>query len=83
MPPLHIELGLLKQYVKGLYKTGDYFQYLNEDFPRLRKGKIKEGVFVVPDIRQLTKNEKFGGGGMKSFEKDAWVSYKDVTHRNF
>lgn len=44
------------------------------------EGKIKEGVLVDPDIRQLMKNKKFEEK-IKSVEKDAWVSSKDITHK--
>ena len=53
LPPLHIKLGLLKNFVKAMDKTGEAVQYLIRKFPRLNKAKIKEGVFVGPQIRQL------------------------------
>ncbi len=51
LPSLHIKLGLMKQFVKALDKTGDCFRYVNEVFPHLSEGKIKEGVFVGPNIK--------------------------------
>ena len=32
LPPLHIKLGLMKQYVKSLYKGGKYFKYICQKF---------------------------------------------------
>lgn len=38
LPSLHIELGLMKQFVKALSKGGEYVQ-----FPGLPEAKMKEG----------------------------------------
>ena len=38
--------------------------------------KIKEVVFVGPDMRRLMKNKKCEEK-MKSVEKDEWVRFKD------
>nr|CAH7753306.1 unnamed protein product [Callosobruchus chinensis] len=59
LPPLHIKLGLIKQFVKAKDKTGDAFQFLKSKFPRLSEAKIKEGVFVGPQIRQLFQDLTF------------------------
>ena len=59
LPPLYIKLGLIKQLVKDLDKTGDCFQYLNEIFSHLLEGKIQESVLDGPEIRWLVKDEKF------------------------
>lgn len=77
LPPLHIELGLMYQFSKALNKTGDCLQYLNEVFPHLSEGKMKEGI----DIRWLMKDEKFEEKKWNQVEKDAWVSFKDVTQK--
>ena len=57
LPPLHIKLGLMKQFVKALPWEGEGFTYLCRKFPGLSDAKIKEGVFVGPDIRKLMKDE--------------------------
>lgn len=43
LPPLHIKLGLIKQFVKALDKNGPTFTYLRSKFPKLSDAKIKEG----------------------------------------
>ncbi|KAK4871575.1 hypothetical protein RN001_015699 [Aquatica leii] len=53
LPPLHIKLCLIKQYVKALDKNGDCFQYLKEKFPAISDAKLKEGIFNGPQIRTL------------------------------
>ena len=57
LPPLHINLGLMKNFVKALGKTESAgFQYLVEKFPKISAAKLKEGVFVGPQIRESLKN---------------------------
>lgn len=77
LPPLHIKLGLIKQYVKALDKNGKCFQYLQSKFPNLSDAKIKEGIFTGPDIRTLIKDDDFIKN-MNSVEKNAWFSFKAV-----
>jgi hypothetical protein len=48
LPPLHIKLGLMKNFVKVMGQTGSAFKYRAEKFPRLSEAKIKERVFVGP-----------------------------------
>jgi hypothetical protein len=50
LPPLHIRLGLMKHFVKAMDKNGAEFMYLKHKFPRLSDAKIKEGIFVGPQI---------------------------------
>jgi hypothetical protein len=42
LPPLHIKLGLMKNFVKAMDKNGAGFMYLKHKFPRLSDAKIKE-----------------------------------------
>lgn len=77
LPPLHIKLGLMKQFVKALPHDGDGFKYLHSKFPALSDAKVKEGVFVGPDIRKLVKDEHFENS-LSDPEKSAWISLKDV-----
>src|SRR6185436_6296680 len=48
LPPLHIKLGLIKNFVKAMDHSGAGFKYLAEKFPRLGEAKIEEGVLVCP-----------------------------------
>jgi len=57
--PLYIKLCLMKNFVKAMDQTGSAFKYLAEKFPRLREAKIKEGVFVGPQIRKLFRDNMF------------------------
>jgi hypothetical protein len=53
LPPLHIKLGLVKKSVKVFDKSGKGFLYLRNKFPNLTDFKVKEGIFVGPQIRNL------------------------------
>ena len=47
-PPLHIKLGWMKNFVKGLDKNGAAFQYLSTEFPGFSAAELKENIFVGP-----------------------------------
>jgi len=81
LPPLHIKLGLMKQFVKALDKNGDCFQYLGEKFPAVSDAKLKEGIFDGPQIRTLFRDENFITQ-MNDTEKAAWQSFKNIS-QNF
>lgn len=80
LPPLHIKLGIMKQFVKALPKEEETFKHLAQAFPRLSEAKIKEGVFTGPDIRRLMKDQDFISK-MKEHEKATWESFRRVTEQ--
>lgn len=43
----------MKQFVKVLPKEGECFKYLCEQFTHLSEAKLKEGLFVGPDICEM------------------------------
>ena len=45
LPPLHIKLGLMKQFVKAFDKDGDCFNYIAKTFSGLSMEKFKAGIF--------------------------------------
>lgn len=81
LPPLHIKLGLMKQFVKALDKNGECFNHIRNAFPNLSDAKVTEGIFVGPDIRKLMKDKEFLIT-MKPDEKNAWLSFQSVC-KNF
>lgn len=68
----------MKQFVKALPKDGDCFTYLCSKFPHLSEAKLKEGIFVGPDIRKLMFDSNFEAT-MNEKEKEAWISFKKVV----
>ena len=79
LPPLHIKLGLMKTFVKNLDRNGAAFQYLAEKFPEISEAKLKKGIFIGPQIRQLIKDREFSSR-MASVELTAWNSFVEVVH---
>lgn len=78
LPPLHIKLGLIKCIVKTMGKTESQgFQYLRDKFPRLSEAKLKEGVFVGPQIREILNDEAFFTI-LTGKEQAAWENFKWV-----
>jgi hypothetical protein len=49
----------MKNFVKAMNQEADAFSYLREKFPKLSEAKLKEGVFIGPQIRDLIKDEYF------------------------
>uniref|UniRef100_UPI00358E4839 uncharacterized protein n=1 Tax=Myxine glutinosa TaxID=7769 RepID=UPI00358E4839 len=78
LPPLHIKLGLMKNFVKALNKEGRAFAFLNKKFPRVSEAKLKAGIFDGPQIRELMKDPKFDES-MESNERNAWLSFKSIV----
>ncbi|GFY77101.1 uncharacterized protein TNIN_106931 [Trichonephila inaurata madagascariensis] len=57
--PLHIKLRFMKNFMKSMNKEGKAFQYLRSKFPRFSDVKIKEGIFVGPQIHEIMKDPAF------------------------
>ena len=68
----------MKNFVKAMDKTGSGFMYLSRKFPRMTEVKIKEGVFIGPQIRQLLQDSDFDQA-LFGKEKLAWQVLKLVT----
>lgn len=77
-PPLHIKLGLFKNFVKALKKDGPALQHLISYFPRLSNEKIRQGVFDGPQIRELLKDDEFNTHLAKK-ELDAYKAFIAVV----
>ena len=77
LPPLHIKLGLMKNFVKGLHINGDAFQHLSTLFAGLSAAKLKEGIFVGPQIREVLKDTDFEEL-LNLKELRAWAAFKSV-----
>jgi hypothetical protein len=41
LPPLHIKLGLMKNFMQGMDKTSREFEYVRNKFPNVSDAKIK------------------------------------------
>ncbi|UYV81267.1 hypothetical protein LAZ67_20000589 [Cordylochernes scorpioides] len=81
LPPLHIELGLMKNFVKAMDRNASGFAYLKQKFYSISEAKIKEGIFVGPQIRELQKDGNFQNS-LNEVEAAAWNSFRNVC-KNF
>ena len=59
LPPLHIKLGLITQFVKALDKEGDCFKYITQKFHLISLAKLKTGILDGPHIRKLLRDDIF------------------------
>ena len=67
----------MKNFVKALHKNGAAFQNLSTVFPGLSAAKLKEGIFVGPQIREVLKDNDFEEL-LNLKELRAWEAFKSV-----
>ena len=78
LPPLHIKLGLIKQFLKALDKDGAAFKYLQNLFTKLSEAKVKGGIFIGPQVKLILKSDEFLET-LSAVEKDAWICFAAVV----
>ena len=81
LPPFHIELGIMMQFVKALDHDSDCFKYISAAFPGLSELKKEVEIFDGPQIRELVKDPQFISS-MSAEESRTWKAFKDVC-KNF
>ncbi|UYV73752.1 hypothetical protein LAZ67_11000718 [Cordylochernes scorpioides] len=77
LPPLHIKLGLIKNFVKAMDRNASGFAYLKQKNSSISEAKIKEGIFVGPQIRELQQDGNFLNS-LNEVEVAAWNSFRKV-----
>jgi hypothetical protein len=70
---VNIKLGMMNNLVSSL-DDRTTFQYLQQKFPQISKVKIKEGIFLDPQIMDLMKVNNFDAL-LKGSEKTAWEAF--------
>jgi hypothetical protein len=80
LPPLHIKLGLMKQFVKALNKDGSCIEYIAHKLPGLTMEKLKAGIFDGPQISQLINDPHFIAS-MNEIESCAWSLFVLVVRK--
>ena len=78
LPPLHIKLGLVKQFVKALDFEGEVFQEIHSMFPRLSEATTKGEIFLGPQINTMFKSKTLEEK-MNETEKEAWQAFRGVV----
>ena len=71
----------MKNFVKGVDKTGCGFQYVRNKFTNMSDAKIKKGMFIGPQVRELIQ-EKQCDEDLNETERNAWLSCKRIC-KNF
>ncbi|GBM40646.1 hypothetical protein AVEN_111278-1 [Araneus ventricosus] len=67
-------------FVKALDREGVAFLHLRNNFKHLSEAKVKEGVFIGPQIKVVFRDEEFEKK-LSEAEKAAWLAFKSVcTH---
>ena len=81
LPPLHIKLGLMKNFVKALHKNGAAFQHLSTVLPGLSVAKLKEERFHQ-DITKMKNNYqgKWKPGMMGDI---SWMLLRDILEAKY
>jgi len=77
LPPWHIKLGFRKNSVKGTVKIGRGFQFVRNKYPNVSDTKIKEGIFIEPQMRELMQDKQFDED-LNETERNAWLSFKRI-----
>ena len=77
MSPLHIKLGVMKQFVKAFDKNGEWLTYLYQKFQFFSDEKLNEGIFVIPD-----KTFDFGWKVRANYEQ-CWEIYMNCLKRRY
>ena len=78
LPSLQIKLGLKKQFMKSLSPQSEAFKHIRLMFPNLSEAKVKGGIFIGPQIRQVLASEELENK-MSSVEKNAWQAFRLVV----
>lgn len=81
IPPLHLKLCLMKQFVRALDKDGNCFKYVAQKMSKVSEAKLEAGIFDGPQIRTLFNNMIFTKE-MINEEKAAWTCFRKVS-QNF
>ena len=76
LPPLHMNLGLMKNSVKCMDKTDHGFEYVRNKFPNVSEIKI-ESIFMGPQIRELMQDRQFDED-LNETERNSWLSFKRI-----
>jgi len=67
----------MKNFVNGMDKTGHGFEYVMNKFPNVSDAKIKDGIFIGPQIRELMQDKHFEED-LNETERNAWLSFKRI-----
>ena len=67
----------MKISLKGMDKTGRGFECLRNKVPNASSAKIKEGIFIEAQIRELMQDKQFDED-LNETGRNAWLSFKRI-----
>jgi len=67
----------MKNSVKGMDKTDHGFEYVRNQFPNVSDTKIKKGIFIEPQFRELMQEKQFDEE-LNETERNTWLSFKRI-----
>ena len=76
---MHIKVGLTKTFVKAMDREGQAFAYLMNKFPKLSEVRVKEGIFIGPQIWEIMQDLDFpitlSGTAVWNALKSVWTNF--------
>ena len=63
--------------MKGVDKTGRGFEFTRKKFPNVSDAKIKEGIYIGPQIRELMQDKQFDEG-LNVTERNECLFFKRI-----
>jgi len=76
LPQLRINLGLMENFVKAVNKHDKGFEYLRNKTPKLWDAKLKESIFIGPQIREIINDPS--EHLLTEAEKSSWLTFKAI-----
>jgi hypothetical protein len=74
---LGINLGLIKNFVKCMDKTGHGLEYVRNKFPNVSGAKIKADIFLGPQMREVMQGKQLDED-LNETERNGWLSFKRI-----
>ena len=71
LPPMHVKLGLFKNFAKTIGYDSCNFRYLQQKFSANSKAKLKADTFIGTEILKFM-NDKLFEENLNPLEKEAW-----------
>jgi hypothetical protein len=68
----------MKSFFNAMNKHGTGFEYLGEKFPKLSDAKLKDGIFIGPQIPEIINDDPFEHL-LKETKKSAWLTFKEMS----
>ena len=80
LPPLHIKLGIMEQFLRALDKDGDCFKFICQKFCAVTHGKLQAAVFTGPQIHKVMRDIFFENSMNQLEEQEHGRASKTLWH---